>query len=155
MENELLAKGLAEVRRVKAIWEDAGSGLKSVQSRATQDQALDEAKCKLAMAIVLAGGSNWIIEPFFPGNFKLMKIIRGLGALDVGLSEVYNRGNPEHEPVRVLWNLLTDEADNAQVAAALMAFRGKFDCLSIECDNMIAIRGRFFRFAGGKYEVME
>ena len=155
MENELLEKGLAEVRRVKAIWENTGSGLKSVQSRATLDQALDEAKCKLAMAVVLNGGANWIVEPFFPGNIRLTKIVRGLGGLDVGSSEVYSHGHSAREPLIILWNLLPDEAASVEVATVLTELRVKFGDPLRTCDNMIAICGRFFRFVDGKYEVME
>ena len=154
MGHEQLEKGLAEVRRVKAVWEDTGSGLKSVQSRATLDQALDEAKCKLAMAIGLAGGSNWVIQRHLH-LFMLVKFVRGLGCMDLAEADFIRPGEAKYNSMQWLFNLLKNKANDAAVAAALGELRIKFGEPLRTCDNMIAICGRFFCFVGDKYEVME
>ena len=160
MENELLQKSLDEVRRARAVLEDTGTGLKTVSARAILERTLDEAKCKLAMAIVLAGGSNWVIQSHLH-RLMLVKLVRGLGGMDLAEADFILPGEPKYDCVRRLFNLSEDKADDAEVAAVLTELRIKFGDFLRTCDNMIAIRGRFFRFDEGmpaqisKYEVME
>ncbi|OGF38172.1 hypothetical protein A2482_04305 [Candidatus Falkowbacteria bacterium RIFOXYC2_FULL_48_21] len=152
MENELLEKSIAELRLARAaverMHEEHGS------ERVTAEQALDMAKCQLAMAIVLAGGSNWVIQRHLH-LFMLVKVVRGLGCLDLAEADVIPPREAKCDSLRRLFNLLKDKADDAAVAAALMEMRMKFGDPLRTCDNMVAIRGRFFRFADDKYEVME
>lgn len=153
MDKDMLEKSMADLRLARAtlaaMHEEIGSG------RATADQAFNEAQCKLAMAIVLSGGSNWICESVFPdASIKLAKIVRGAGGMNITSLSIYSRRNYEHGFVSRLQKLLTNKADDAEVAAALTEVHNRLHSFRDAYDKLIAVRGRFFRFVDGKYEVM-
>lgn len=153
MENELLRKSVEELRKIQTIFDKRQKEEGTVPS--ALDQLLDELKCRLAFAIILAGGSNWVLE-ISTHRFTLTKIIRANGGMGIATlrDPFFMIGEPEYDGLRRLFNLLEEKADDAKVVALLTEFRKQFGDPLRTCDNMIAIRGRFFRFVGGKYEVM-
>lgn len=158
MENELLEKSMADLRRARAVVNDVGEQANAQLAMGTK--ALEDAKFQMTMAIIMTGGvwlgielgANRANGQYSREAVRVTSVARHFGDLRgaVRVVELSSVGNSE---MRVLESAL-HSFDVQKIATALTKARYVL-CQNamIDCAK-VAVGGHFFRLVGDKYEVM-
>ena len=158
MENELLAKGLAEVRRARAAVDEAGA--QASARLATAQTALEDASFQMTIAILMNGGVRLGV------TLGTICSNRRYSSDAVQVTSVTRQGGDLHE---VIWGVAPRRAGNSDlrvlearlrrhdaqaIAAALTKAQYALRQYAPGNCAQIAVGGYFFRLVGDKYEVL-
>ena len=158
MENELLEKGLAEVRRARVAVDEAG--VQANARLATAQTALEDANFQMTIAIIMNGGVRLGVMlgaicsngRYSSDAVQVTSVTRQGGDLH-GDTWVVEPSSASNSDLRVLEERLRRH-DAQAIAAALTKAQYALRQYAIGNCAQIAVGGYFFRLVGDKYEVM-